>query len=271
MLDIVNCQNTTRSEIQTAPVPGSKALPATETNLLYLQKDIRFYSAIIHTLPDLIWLKDPVGVYLACNHRFEDFIGTSEQEILGKTDYDFVNAQLADLLREHDKEVMLKGTPSINEEWTTFANDGHRELLEISRLPMYDDNGELIGVVGIGHNVTARKESEEKLQESEERFSLAMRGANDGLWDWSFETNEVYYSPRWKSMLGYENDELNNDLNTWQNLVHPDDKDRVLKIVQDYLDGRVDSFDVEMRMQHKAGHEVFVLSRAFLVHRDSDG
>ncbi|MCU7806718.1 MAG: EAL domain-containing protein [Candidatus Thiodiazotropha sp. (ex Semelilucina semeliformis)] len=106
---------------------------------------------------------------------------------------------------------------------------------------------------------------------SEERFSLALKGANDGLWDWNLETNEVYYSPRWKSMLGYEEDELENHLDTWVGLVHPEDKDRVLKTVQDHLSGKADSYEVEMRMHHKDGSEVVVLSRAFLVNRTSDG
>ena len=260
-----------RCEIQSASALNFEEISVAEKKLQKLPKDIEFYRRIIHALPDLIWLKDSNGAYLACNHRFEDFFGASEQEILNKTDYDFVNAQLADLFREHDKKVMLKGSPSINEEWATFANDKHCELLEIRRLPMYDNNGELIGVLGIGHNITACRESQEKLQNSEERFSLAIRGANDGLWDWNLETNEVYYSPRWKSMLGYKNDELINDFNAWQNLVHPDDKDMVLSVVQDYLVGKADSLNVEMRMQHKAGHDVFVLSRAFLVHRDFDG
>ncbi|QUY41252.1 bifunctional diguanylate cyclase/phosphodiesterase [Acaryochloris marina] len=236
-----------------------------------LEKGIGFYKAIINHLPDLIWLKDSDGVYLACNHRFEDFLDAPEQEIVGKTDQDFVDAKWADLSRKHDQDVILKECPSILEKWTTFTSDGHRELLEISRYPLYDEHGELIGVLGIGRNVTARKRSEEKLQASEERFSLAMCGANDGLWDWNLETDEVYYSPRWKSMLGYENDELPDDLSTWANLVHPDDKETVLKQVQDYLVSNTDSFDVEMRMQHKAGHEVFVLSRAFLAYRASDG
>ena len=259
-----------QSEIQSHPFLSLKEVSAAEKISPGTQKDIEFYRAIIHALPDLIWLKDPDGVYLACNHRFEDFIGASEQEIIGKTDYDLFDVELADFFREHDNKAMQKGSPSINEEWITFASDGHRELLETTKTPMYDEKGQLIGILGIGHNVTARRESEEKLQKSEERFSLAMRGANDGLWDWNLETNEVYYSPRWKSMLGYENDELTDDLNTWQSLVHPDDQDMVLKIVQDYLAGKVASFDVEIRMQHKAGHEVFVLSRAFLVHPDSD-
>ncbi|MBT9312822.1 bifunctional diguanylate cyclase/phosphodiesterase [Leptothoe kymatousa] len=236
-----------------------------------VRQNIEFYSTIIRTLPDLVWLKDPQGMYLACNHRFEQFFDFSEQEILGKTDDDFVTTELAKLYRTRDQEVILTRTPSIYEEWTTFACDGHRELLEIRRLPMYAANGTFIGVLGIGRNVTIRKESEEKLQKSEERFVLAMRGANDGLWDWNLATNEVYYSPRWKSMLGYDSHELNHDLSTWQNLVHPEDKARVLSLVQAYVDGKTDAFDVEMRMQHKAGHEVCVLSRAFLVHHEADG
>ena len=105
---------------------------------------------------------------------------------------------------------------------------------------------------------------------SEERFSLAMRGANDGLWDWNLETDEVYYSPRWKNMLGYTEKDLENTINTWGNLVNPDDKDRVLEKVREYIDGSKNSFEVEMRMHHKEGHEVFVLSRGFLVTRKSD-
>lgn len=118
--------------------------------------------------------------------------------------------------------------------------------------------------------LTTEKRSAE-LYKSEERFSLAMRGANDGLWDWNIETDEVYYSLRWKSMLGYEENELANDLSTWTSLVHPDDKDMVLEKVQDYIAGREDSFEVEMRMHHKDGHEIFILSRAFLVLNEPDG
>ena len=106
--------------------------------------------------------------------------------------------------------------------------------------------------------------------QNEERFSLAMHGANDGLWDWNLETNEVYYSPRWKSMLGYEENELDNNFTTWEALVYPDDKDRVLEKVQEYIEGRSKSFEVEMRMQHKKRYKVVVLSRAFLVNRESD-
>lgn len=166
---------------------------------------------------------------------------------------------------------MANGSPLINEEWITFASDGHRELLETTKTAMHDENGKLIGVLGIGHNITDRRKSEETIKQKEEQFSLAMRGANDGLWDWDIETDNVYYSPRWKSMLGYGKNELENNLNTWESLVHPDDKEFVMRKAQEYIAGRSDSFEVEMRMQHKKGQDVFVLSRAFLVNRESDG
>ncbi|MES9829571.1 MAG: EAL domain-containing protein [Candidatus Thiodiazotropha sp.] len=113
--------------------------------------------------------------------------------------------------------------------------------------------------------------AEHELFLREERLTLALKGANDGLWDWNLETDEVYYSHQWKGMLGYEEDELEHHLDTWASLVHPDDKERVLKTVEDHLSGNADSFEVEMRMRHKDGHEVVVLSRAFLVNRASDG
>ena len=236
-----------------------------------LHAEIEFLNTIIHTLPDIIWLKDLGGLYLYCNHAYGEFLDAPPQEIIGKDDRDFFDANLADLFRRQDRTVTLNGSPSTHEEWVTLAKDGDRKLLETTRTPVFGSHGEVFAILGIGRDITNRRISEEKLRESEERFSLAMRGANDGLWDWNLETNEVYYSPRWKSMLGYEADELDNDISTWENLVRPDDKDLVLEKVRDYLTGKANSFEVEMCMRHKSGHEIFVLSRAFLVNRKSDG
>jgi len=105
---------------------------------------------------------------------------------------------------------------------------------------------------------------------SKQLFSLSMRRDNDWLWDWDLESDEVYYSLQWKSMLGYEKDELADNLNTWVSLIHPNDKSLVLEKVQAYVDGQSDSFEVEVRMRHKDGHEVFVLCRVILVIRESD-
>ncbi|TXH91012.1 MAG: diguanylate cyclase [Rhodoferax sp.] len=116
--------------------------------------------ALLQALPDLVWLKDVDGVYLACNHRFEQMFGASEKDIVGRTDYDFVGKEQADFFRANDRNAMERGGPSVNEEWVTFAADGHRELLETTKTPLFDDHGSLIGVLGIGHDITQRKQLE---------------------------------------------------------------------------------------------------------------
>ncbi|MDR4518690.1 MAG: ATP-binding protein [Nitrosomonas sp.] len=172
----------------------------------------------------------------------------------------------------------------------SFVYDRRGEKLwcHSTLVPIKAENGQLESIQIVSVNITVQKQAEHvlkaaldnmeiqtqkrtiELMKSEERFSLAMRGANDGLWDWNLQTDDVYYSPRWKSMLGYEEDELEQHLNTWSGLVLPEDKDMVLTVVNDYLTGRADSFEVEMRMRHKNGRQVYILSRAFLVHRNSD-
>lgn len=126
-------------------------------------------SALLKTIPDLVWLKDGKGIYLACNSEFERLFGASEEEIVGKTDYDFLTKEEADFFRSMDKEAIAFGKPHSNEEWITYANDGHRALLETIKTPMIDSLGKLIGVLGIGRDITERKRSEDRLKESEAR------------------------------------------------------------------------------------------------------
>ena len=110
-----------------------------------------------------------------------------------------------------------------------------------------------------------------ELCQSEQRLALMMDGLSDGLWDWNIETGEVYFSPHWKSMLGYENHELENDFQTWKQLIVSADRAHAVACLERYLDGETDAFETEFRMQHCDGHEVFVLSRGVKVLRQSDG
>jgi PAS domain S-box-containing protein len=138
----------------------------------------------------------------------------------------------------------------------------------IGRISRYKNNGPLHTIV-VHENITQRKLAEITLSEREERLLLALQGANDGLWDWNMVTNEVYYSPRWKSMLGYREDELAGTLDTWMMLVHPDDLELTLAKVDGLASSQIERFEAEFRMQHKDGHYVDVLSRAFRFQRDN--
>jgi diguanylate cyclase (GGDEF)-like protein/PAS domain S-box-containing protein len=123
-----------------------------------------FLHTLLDTIPDMIWLKNSDGVYLLCNPIFERFFGAKEEVIVGKTDYDFLEKELADSFREKDRfAIEIKGK-SINEEWVKFADDGSSVLLEITKVPMLDESGSLIGVLGIAHDITARKSDEAHIQ-----------------------------------------------------------------------------------------------------------
>ena len=100
------------------------------------------------------------------------------------------------------------------------------------------------------------------LQEAKERFELVTHASQDGFWDWNLLTGEIYYSPRWKEMLGYLDYELPNDLISWEKVIFEEDRISALKLIEDYNCGKVSRFSVTQRFHHKNGSTVYILSRA---------
>ncbi|HSR59013.1 MAG TPA: PAS domain S-box protein, partial [Candidatus Binataceae bacterium] len=108
------------------------------------------------------------------------------------------------------------------------------------------------------------------LKEREERLALVIEGTNDGIWDWNLESDEVYFSPRWKAMLGYEDSEVANRFDVWLELMHPDDRDQVEAELQAYLKGQTPIYQVEHRLRHKDGSYRWILARGIALRR-ADG
>jgi len=129
-----------------------------------LQKSEVQLRTLIDTIPDLIWLKNPDGIYLACNPNFEKFFGAKEIDIVGKTDYDFVDEELADFFRKKDRAAIADNRSRVNEEEVTYASDGHKRVLETVKTPLYDFDGALIGVLGVARDITRRKQDEEEVR-----------------------------------------------------------------------------------------------------------
>ena len=135
------------------------------------------FGALVDTIPDLVWLKDAEGVYLSCNRRFESFFGALEKDIAGKTDYDFEDKGLAESFRRHDGAAMAAATPVVNEEEIVFADDGHSEILETIKTPVHASDGRLIGILGVGRDITERKRSEDGVRAQAEQLRRTVEGA----------------------------------------------------------------------------------------------
>ena len=120
----------------------------------------------------------------------------------------------------------------------------------------------------LSQEIKERRQTEERLRESEERYALAARGANDGLWDWDLRNNRIYYSYRWKSMLGFDEGDVGNSPEEWMDRVHADDREQVEAKIATHIDGQAPYFECEYRIRHKDGSYRWVIARGMAV-RDS--
>lgn len=153
-----------------------------QADALFLNERMRLRT-VLQSIPDLVWLKDKEGVYLSCNQRFEQFFGAKETDILGKTDYDFVDKGLADFFREHDRKAMQANKSSINEEWLTFAEGGYRGLFETMKTPMRDSQGRMIGVLGVARDITERITAANAIRELNADLDATLKAIPDVLFE----------------------------------------------------------------------------------------
>jgi len=128
---------------------------------------------LIDAIPDLIFFKNKKSVYLGCNKAFEEFFGAAEKTIIGKTDFDFVDAEMAKFFRMKDKEMMAAGHTVKNEEWVTYP-DGHKACLETLKTPYVTPQGDALGILGISRDITERKQADDERRLSAEKLELVL-------------------------------------------------------------------------------------------------
>jgi PAS domain S-box-containing protein len=136
---------------------------------------------------------------------------------------------------------------------------------------VFNETREVIKLLGTVMDISERKQAEAALLLSEERFYLAFEGSAMGLWDWNLATGEVYFNSRWKTMLGYEVEEVENSFASWEQLVHPEDLRPAKAALNAHLEGKEPTYEKEFRMLTKSGEWKWILTQAKVMERDASG
>jgi len=242
---LTRTRNSMVRDLAQAVVNFVRTLEARHQTQLALDAERHRLKSLVRGMPDLVWLKNAEGVFLQCNRRFEDLMGHPEAELLGKTDYDFVTRDLADLFRQNDLQAVLAGHPVSNEEWLTFASDQHRELVQTVKTPLYDQDGALLGVLGVARDITAARSAEHALRDSEATLRRTQQLARIGSWTlhmrdgsirWSDETYELFWVEKGTPISAA----------SFMEMVHPDDRDAVRQAWRAALKGK--RYDIEHRV-----------------------
>lgn len=201
------------------------------------------------------------------NRAEAEMHGYTKEELLGQDATIFAPQPL----RSKPMDVAaLKELKSWRRESVNRRKDSSTFPVEMLSDVVMDADNEPIGLVTIARDITEQKKAQAELEESEERYALAVEGANDGIWDWDLRTHEIHFSDRWKLMLGYAPDEIDEDPDEWWSRVHPEDLDRLKRELDEHLEGSTDQFHTEHRMQHKDDDYHWMLVRGVAI-RDDEG
>ena len=229
----------------------------------------------LRAIGDAVISTDTKGRVLSLNKIAEELTGYREEEALGKEIEDVFHIIDEKTRRrcENPVEKVLRTGHVIGLANHTIlvGKDRAERALADSGAPIFDKNGETIGVVLVFRDITEEKHSERLLHESEERFRLAMEATNDGVWDWNVRTGDVYRSPAFYEMLGYRPKEFPWGFDGWKGSLCQEDAHAVLKSLNDYLSGRSEEYEVEFRIVTKSGETKWILSRGKVVEWDEEG
>ena len=204
----------------------------------------------------------PAGITRFWNKASEKLYGYTQQEAIGLNLLDLIiPSEMKDGVTNAIFEMAKTGEPIPSGELVLKHKDGS-PVSVISHHAIVKVPGHEQELFCLDVDITQRKLLLNELKASEERFNLAMKATNDGLFDWNLETNEIYFSPGWKKMLGYEDHELANDFSVWEKATDSEDVKISWELQQKLIAKQTDRFVMEFKMKHKDGHWVDILLRA---------
>ncbi|MBC7994034.1 MAG: PAS domain S-box protein [Rhizobacter sp.] len=235
------------------------------------------YRSVAAAISDGLLVVTPTLDIIAINPAGCDILGVNQADVVGLGDaWPFALLGLDQSLLAADdhpvKRVVSKDQPLIGQTFALRRPDGQTRWISLNGHPLQlRPEGSTFSVVLTFRDITQQRAAEQALAMAEERWKFALEGSGDGLWDWDGRTDKFYYSTRWKEMRGFADHEIGDTPDEWRSRVHPDDLPRVMAAIRSHHRGEVPYYDLEYRVRHRLGHDIWVRDRGKIVRRGADG
>jgi len=167
------------------------------------------------------------------------------------------------------QNAVQNGT-QIEAELNLIRQDGEQRIVVVRAICERSETNAVKSLFGIIQDVTQERQSQSNLHSKEELLSMAFRATSDGIWDWDLRTDQMWYSPQWKKQLGYADDEINNEFDSWMELIFEEDRLKAMDAIDAHIRNETDRYEMVQRFRHKDGQTIFILTRAFAI-RDKTG
>lgn len=228
-----------------------------------LQESERRFRAIFNSMFQFIGLLQPDGTLLEVNQTALDFGGISKEDVINRPFWESYWWTISPETQYSLQQAIKKAANGefVRYEVDLFGAGDKVTSIDFSLKPVFNDQGKVELLIPEGRDITDKKRMIEALQKSEARWQLALQGTGDGIFDWNIATNEAFFSTRYKEMLGYEDAEVENSYEGWQNLIHPEDIELTLATWKAYLNHQIPEYQVEFRLRCKDGSYKWILAR----------
>lgn len=231
-----------------------------------LQRERFLLRTMIDHLPDYINVKSRTGKLIISNEANVKLIGAeSEQQILGKTVFEFLDPQTAERIADTDQRIMSSGVQEVNQEEIFITPQKDKRWLLTSRVPLKNESDQVIGIVGISRDITEKKAIEESLRKTLDQYAILSNATNDAIWDWNLHSGQVVWNKATTTLFGYTEIEEGTDSSWWVDNIHPQDRSRVEREIHRHIKRAIKNWQSEYRFRCADGKYKYVLDRGYLL------